>query len=244
MIARDELVCPPSVPARGHSARRLALRLRRAQLSRRRRRAWAGCFLRNVATLGLEVRASVRPRTSPRSPLMPPMGASARRLRPRSIGVGGVIDAEGNELVAQNADEPFVPASVVKIVTGLDRTPAFQHRAGTAKVRPEGALIDAPAERWIAIMRSRHSGRPECANTGHSATAILPPRRHSRRRKPSEKLPGSRQRPLMVGSCHSALACEKGAAPTPSENLARVLASVRPMDASEPCPPLGGVFSA
>ena len=28
-----------------------------------------------------------------------------------------VIDAEGNELVAQNADEPFVPASVTKIVT-------------------------------------------------------------------------------------------------------------------------------
>jgi len=28
-----------------------------------------------------------------------------------------VIDAKGNELVAQNADEPFVPASVTKIVT-------------------------------------------------------------------------------------------------------------------------------
>jgi serine-type D-Ala-D-Ala carboxypeptidase/endopeptidase (penicillin-binding protein 4) len=28
-----------------------------------------------------------------------------------------VLDAEGNELVAQNADEPFVPASVTKIVT-------------------------------------------------------------------------------------------------------------------------------
>jgi D-alanyl-D-alanine carboxypeptidase/D-alanyl-D-alanine-endopeptidase (penicillin-binding protein 4) len=28
-----------------------------------------------------------------------------------------VVDAEGNELVAQNADEPFVPASVAKIVT-------------------------------------------------------------------------------------------------------------------------------
>src|SRR5882672_10378555 len=28
-----------------------------------------------------------------------------------------VIDADGNELVAQNADEPFVPASVTKIVT-------------------------------------------------------------------------------------------------------------------------------
>src|SRR4029077_1623486 len=28
-----------------------------------------------------------------------------------------VMDAEGNELVAQNTDEPFVPASVTKIVT-------------------------------------------------------------------------------------------------------------------------------
>ena len=28
-----------------------------------------------------------------------------------------VLDAKGNELVAQNADEPFVPASVAKIVT-------------------------------------------------------------------------------------------------------------------------------
>src|SRR5271155_1114717 len=28
-----------------------------------------------------------------------------------------VIDAQGNELVAQHADEPFVPASVAKIVT-------------------------------------------------------------------------------------------------------------------------------
>ncbi len=28
-----------------------------------------------------------------------------------------VVDAKGNELVAQNVDEPFVPASVTKIVT-------------------------------------------------------------------------------------------------------------------------------
>src|SRR3990172_12860958 len=28
-----------------------------------------------------------------------------------------VVDAEGNELVAQSADKPFVPASVTKIVT-------------------------------------------------------------------------------------------------------------------------------
>src|SRR5712671_3642864 len=32
-------------------------------------------------------------------------------------GLALVMDAEGNELVAQNADEPFVPASVTKIVT-------------------------------------------------------------------------------------------------------------------------------
>jgi len=32
-------------------------------------------------------------------------------------GVVLVVDLEGNELVAQNADEPFVPASVTKIVT-------------------------------------------------------------------------------------------------------------------------------
>src|SRR5262245_51868804 len=28
-----------------------------------------------------------------------------------------VMDADGNELVAQNADKPFVPASITKIVT-------------------------------------------------------------------------------------------------------------------------------
>ena len=32
-------------------------------------------------------------------------------------GVVLVLDAAGNELVAQNADKPFVPASVTKIVT-------------------------------------------------------------------------------------------------------------------------------
>src|SRR6476646_859159 len=33
------------------------------------------------------------------------------------LGLVLVMDAEGNELVAQNTDEPFVPASVTKIVT-------------------------------------------------------------------------------------------------------------------------------
>ena len=30
-----------------------------------------------------------------------------------------VVDAKGNELIAQNADKPFTPASVTKIVTAL-----------------------------------------------------------------------------------------------------------------------------
>ena len=36
-------------------------------------------------------------------------------LAPRGLVL--VVDAKGNALVAQNADEPFVPASVAKIVT-------------------------------------------------------------------------------------------------------------------------------
>ncbi len=36
-------------------------------------------------------------------------------LAPRALML--VVDAKGNELVAQNIDEPFVPASVTKIVT-------------------------------------------------------------------------------------------------------------------------------
>ena len=36
-------------------------------------------------------------------------------LAPRGLVL--VMDANGNELVAQNADKPFVPASVTKIVT-------------------------------------------------------------------------------------------------------------------------------
>src|SRR5438270_552606 len=45
-----------------------------------------------------------------------------------------VMDADGNELVAQNADQPFVPASVTKIVTAwlalevLGRDYRFQTR--------------------------------------------------------------------------------------------------------------------
>src|SRR5271168_1134466 len=59
-MAHDDLVCPPSVSACDHPARRLALSPFHAQLSRRRRSArgaWAGCLLRDGAAMGIEVRA-------------------------------------------------------------------------------------------------------------------------------------------------------------------------------------------
>jgi len=44
-------------------------------------------------------------------------GAKERVAALAPSGLVLVLDAEGNELIAQNADEPFVPASVAKIVT-------------------------------------------------------------------------------------------------------------------------------
>ena len=70
-MAHDDLVCPPPVPPCDHPARRLALCAFHAQLSRRRRSARgarSGCLLRNGAAMGIEVRAIVRPRTSPSTP--------------------------------------------------------------------------------------------------------------------------------------------------------------------------------
>jgi hypothetical protein len=70
-MAHDDLVCPPSVPACGYPARRLAVYAFHAQLSRRRRSACgarSGYLLRNGATMGIEVRAVVRPRTSASTP--------------------------------------------------------------------------------------------------------------------------------------------------------------------------------
>jgi D-alanyl-D-alanine carboxypeptidase/D-alanyl-D-alanine-endopeptidase (penicillin-binding protein 4) len=43
------------------------------------------------------------------------VGEKVAALGPQALVL--VVDAKGNELVAQNADEPFVPASVTKIVT-------------------------------------------------------------------------------------------------------------------------------
>jgi hypothetical protein len=70
-MADDDLVYPPPVPARDHPARRVALCVFHAQQSRRRgpaRRTWAGCLLRNGATVGLEVRATICPRIASSTP--------------------------------------------------------------------------------------------------------------------------------------------------------------------------------
>jgi serine-type D-Ala-D-Ala carboxypeptidase/endopeptidase (penicillin-binding protein 4) len=49
------------------------------------------------------------------APALADVKAKVAALAPS--GVVLVVDHEGNELVAQNADEPFVPASVTKIMT-------------------------------------------------------------------------------------------------------------------------------
>jgi hypothetical protein len=70
-MADDDLVRPPPIPAYDHPARRLALSRLHAQLSRRRGSTGgtrSGCLLRDGAAMGLEVRAVVRPRTSPSTP--------------------------------------------------------------------------------------------------------------------------------------------------------------------------------
>ena len=48
---------------------------------------------------------------------------------------------------------------------------AYKERQAGPVSAPERALIEAPAEHregWIAIIRSRHSGRPECAQSTKS----------------------------------------------------------------------------
>src|SRR5690242_21881024 len=79
-MACDDLVCPPSVPACDHPARRLAVYAFHAQLSRRRRSACgarSGYPLRNGAAMGFKVRAPVRPRTPP-SPPAPNVALASR----------------------------------------------------------------------------------------------------------------------------------------------------------------------
>jgi hypothetical protein len=53
--------------------------------------------------------------------LLPAQALAGAKEKIAALAPSGLVlvtDAQGNELVAQNADEPFVPASVTKIVTG------------------------------------------------------------------------------------------------------------------------------
>ena len=61
-----------------------------------------------------------------------------------------VIDAKGNELVAQNADEPFVPASVTKIVTAWLAMEASTSRVlALRKMAPVCVYAPGPARRTV-----------------------------------------------------------------------------------------------
>ena len=56
----------------------------------------------------------------PRLALLPAQALAGAKEKIAALAPSGlvlVMDAKGNELIAQNADEPFVPASVTKIVT-------------------------------------------------------------------------------------------------------------------------------
>src|SRR5277367_5941156 len=102
-MADDDLVCPPSVSACDHPARRLALCGFHAQLSRRRRSARGArsrCLLRDGAAMGFKVRAVVPPRTSPS-----PRPTSRWHLDEMAVIIGGrqfwlwrAVDDEGEVL--------------------------------------------------------------------------------------------------------------------------------------------------
>ena len=107
-MAYDDLVCPPSFPACGHPARRLAVYAFHAQLSRRRRSASGarfGYLLRNGAPMGIEVRAVVRQRTSPSTPTANIALASRRECAayaPAAMEVRRCIEDEGGPLGADH----------------------------------------------------------------------------------------------------------------------------------------------
>ena len=68
-------------------------------------------------------RAGARHAVSPACPRLAPAaraGLAGAKEKVAALAPSGlvlVVDAEGKELIAQNADKPFVPASVTKIVT-------------------------------------------------------------------------------------------------------------------------------
>ena len=59
--------------------------------------------------------ARPRPRPAPARPALAGVKEKIAGLAPSGIVL--VVDEKGNELIAQNADKPFAPASVTKIVT-------------------------------------------------------------------------------------------------------------------------------
>ena len=128
-MAHDDLVFPPSVSARDHPARRLALCAFHAQLSRRRRSACgtrSGYLLRNGAAMGIEVRAIVRPRTLP-APAANDAMASRRDGRDDcgpAVWLWRAVDDEGevlDPLVQRRRDK----AAAVKLMGKLLKKQGF-----------------------------------------------------------------------------------------------------------------------
>ena len=201
-------------PARDHPARRVALCAFHAQLSRRRRsarRAWAGCLLRNGATVDLEVRAIVRSRTAPSTPSANVAMASRRDGRsdcgPSVLAVAPVDD-EGEVLdllVRRPCDKPAAVKLMRKLLKKRGVAPDV---LVTDKLRSYGAATTRSAS-WFAT-----SG--VCART-------MGPRMRINRRPASPHIPPHASRPTRrsapdVASRHRGLEVQRGfqtpAAPT------------------------------
>jgi DDE domain len=144
MVADDDLVCPPPVPACDHPARRVGLRPIDAQLSRRRgftRGARSGCLLRNGATMGLEVRPSIRPRTRRRRPRPTSrwhLDEMALMIAGRQFWLWRAVDDEGElDLLVQRRRDK---AAAVKLMRKLLKKQGFAPDVLVAdKLRSYGA---------------------------------------------------------------------------------------------------------
>ena len=139
-MAHEDLVCPPSVSACDHPARRLALCPLYARLSRRRRSARGartGCLLPNGAAFRLEVWALVRSRTSP-SPSAANI-ALASPIAGRQFWLWRAVDDEGEvlDLLVQRLRDR---AAAVKLMRRLLKKQGFGPDVlATDKLRSYGA---------------------------------------------------------------------------------------------------------
>ena len=192
-MAHDDLVFPPSVSARDHPARRLALSPFHAQLSRRRRSACgtqSGYLLRNGAAMGIEVRAIVRPRTLP-APAANDAMASRRDGRDDcgpAVWLWRAVDDEGEvlDLLVQRRRDK---AAAVKLMGKLLKKQGFAPEVLVTDKRCYGAAM---SEIGLSARHEQGLRKNNRAENSHQPT------RRRERKMQRFKSPGSAQRSLSI----------------------------------------------